>query len=181
MKRGLVFMLALTFVTIGVMKVAQAARCEYHQWRNDTCKVTTDRIAAQRCDYHQWKMAPCEAVEKPLPPPPPKKLVLSGIRFDTASAKIKPESYPILDRNVATLNETERGIIIVGHTDSQGSDAYNQKLSEQRAESVKNYFISQGIQASRISSRGMGESSPVADNATKDGRAMNRRIEVEFE
>ena len=70
-------------------------------------------------------------------------------------------------------------IIAVGHTDSVGSDAYNQKLSVRRAESVKAYLVSKGIEANRIYTEGKGEMQPVADNKTREGRAKNRRVEVE--
>ena len=70
-------------------------------------------------------------------------------------------------------------IIAVGHTDSVGTDAYNQKLSVRRAESVKAYLVSKGIEKNRIYTEGKGEKQPVADNKTKEGRAKNRRVEIE--
>jgi len=70
-------------------------------------------------------------------------------------------------------------VIAIGHTDSIGSDAYNQKLSVRRAESVKAYMVSKGIAANRIYTEGKGEKQPVASNKTKDGRAKNRRVEIE--
>ena len=70
-------------------------------------------------------------------------------------------------------------IIAVGHTDSVGNDAYNQKLSVRRAESVKAYLVTKGIEKNRIYTEGKGEKQPVADNKTKEGRAKNRRVEIE--
>jgi OmpA-OmpF porin, OOP family len=70
-------------------------------------------------------------------------------------------------------------IIAVGHTDSDASDAYNQKLSVKRAEAVKAYLVSKGIAANRVYTEGKGESQPVADNKTKEGKAKNRRVEIE--
>lgn len=70
-------------------------------------------------------------------------------------------------------------IIAVGHTDADGSDAFNQKLSVRRAEAVKAYMVSKGIEANRIYTEGKGEKQPVADNKTKDGKAKNRRVEIE--
>ena len=70
-------------------------------------------------------------------------------------------------------------IIAVGHTDSVGTDAYNQKLSVKRSETVKAYLVSKGVEKNRIYTEGKGESSPVADNKTKEGQAKNRRVEIE--
>ena len=70
-------------------------------------------------------------------------------------------------------------IIAVGHTDSIGTDAYNQKLSVRRAEAIKTYLVSKGIEANRVYTEGKGEKQPVADNKTKEGRAKNRRTEIE--
>ncbi|MFM8631393.1 MAG: OmpA family protein, partial [Betaproteobacteria bacterium] len=70
-------------------------------------------------------------------------------------------------------------IVAVGHTDSVGTDAYNQKLSERRAAAVKAYLVSKGVAANRVYTEGKGEKSPVADNKTKEGRAKNRRVEIE--
>ena len=97
--------------------------------------------------------------------------------FDTDSATIKPESYPDLDRAVSLMMTNERlSGTVEGHTDDRGSDAYNQKLSQRRAESVRQYLIGKGLPASRLDAIGKGESNPIADNATAEGRAQNRRV-----
>ncbi|MGD9599432.1 MAG: OmpA family protein [Steroidobacteraceae bacterium] len=97
--------------------------------------------------------------------------------FDNDSATIKPESYPDLDRAVSLMqrNDLVRGTI-EGHTDSNGSDAYNLRLSQRRADAVRQYMIDKGITASRLAAVGVGESRPRADNATPEGRAENRRV-----
>lgn len=97
--------------------------------------------------------------------------------FDSDSARIKPESHEALDRAVDLLKRipTMRGVI-EGHTDSTGSAAHNQALSERRAAAVSDYLVERGIDASRIPSRGLGESQAVADNHTAEGRAQNRRV-----
>jgi OOP family OmpA-OmpF porin len=105
--------------------------------------------------------------------------ILGGILFDTNKWDIKPEDYAILDEVVAVLkrNPTLR-VEIEGHTDNRGSEVYNKKLSEKRAEAVKNYFVSKGIEAKRLSAAGYGFSRPVASNDRREGRAQNRRVEL---
>ncbi len=104
---------------------------------------------------------------------------LRGIYFDVDKATIKPESYPVLDEAAKILKENPSiRVEIQGHTDSDGSDEYNQKLSEARAASVVNYFVMQhGIDSRRLVSKGYGESLPVASNATESGKELNRRVE----
>jgi OmpA-OmpF porin, OOP family len=98
--------------------------------------------------------------------------------FDTNSANIKPESYPDLDRVVSFMSTavTSATGVIEGHTDSVGNDAYNQSLSQRRADAVRKYLLDKGVAAARLESKGFGESQPVADNATAEGRAQNRRV-----
>lgn len=105
-------------------------------------------------------------------------ITLRGIYFDTGKAIIRPESYPVLDDAVRVLQANQTVVVeIAGHTDSVGSDSSNMRLSEARANSVRTYLISRGIQPNRLIARGYGESMPVASNATRDGRQLNRRIE----
>jgi len=106
------------------------------------------------------------------------KIVLRGINFASGQAVIPPSEYPVLDQVVQVLKANENvKVEIGGHTDSVGGEAYNQGLSERRAQSVRNYLIQRGIAASRLSARGYGEYQPVASNTTRDGRSQNRRIE----
>jgi OOP family OmpA-OmpF porin len=143
--------------------------------------------SADKCEYYQWKPLYCKgAAPTPAPVRAPsiskgEQIVLEGVYFDTGSAKIKPASYSALDANVSKIKNSHNDlkIWVVGYTDDRGSDAMNQKLSERRAESVKNYFVTKGISESRIYAEGRGESHPVSSNATEDGRAQNRRIELE--
>ncbi len=100
--------------------------------------------------------------------------------FDFDKADLKPEGKAKLDDLADKVKGlTLEVVIAVGHTDSKGSDAYNQKLSVRRAEAVKSYLSGKGIEASRIYTEGKGESQPVADNKTDAGRAKNRRVEIE--
>jgi outer membrane protein OmpA-like peptidoglycan-associated protein len=124
-----------------------------------------------------------EAVVPPPPeaPPPPKEEVITTnrIHFAFNKAAIRPESYPVVNEILDSIKGRDEieSVRIEGHTDSVGSDAYNQKLSEQRANAVKSYMIDHGYPAEKITAAGMGESQPIGDNATKAGRAQNRRVE----
>ncbi len=103
---------------------------------------------------------------------------LNNIFFDTGKAELRPESGPELDRLVTTLNETPKMVIEVrGHTDNTGSNEINAKLSQDRADAVREYFISKGIEPDRMASKGFGETKPVSTNDTEEGRQQNRRVE----
>ena len=104
---------------------------------------------------------------------------LEGVHFDFDKATLRPEAIAILDKAVGLL-KTQASVVVevAGHTDSVGSEEYNQGLSERRAIAVKDYLESQGITATRLSARGYGEAQPVASNDTDEGRAQNRRVEL---
>lgn len=126
---------------------------------------------------------PPPPVAQPPPPPPPpaakRKIVLRGVNFDFDKSNIRPDAVPILEQACRTLkDEPSITIQAQGYTDSIGTEQYNQRLSERRANSVREWLIRCGIPASRISARGFGESNPVASNATPEGRAQNRRTEL---
>jgi OmpA-OmpF porin, OOP family len=131
---------------------------------------------------------PAPAPEAPKPAPAPEKpkpvaekvTFAADVLFDFDKAVIKPEGKSKLD----DISNKVRGInlevvIAIGHADSIGSDAYNQRLSVRRSESVKAYLVSKGIEPNRVYTEGKGEKQPVADNKTRDGRAKNRRVEIE--
>ena len=100
--------------------------------------------------------------------------------FDFNKAVLKPEAKAKLDDLTGKLKDISLEVIIaVGHTDAIGGDAYNQKLSVKRAEAVKAYLVSKGIEPNRIYTEGKGKKQPVADNKTAEGRAKNRRVEIE--
>ncbi len=103
---------------------------------------------------------------------------LQGLKFNSSAATFKKESYALMDQAVATLNQyPDINILIQGHTDSQGAAENNRQLSQKRADAVRDYLVSKGIDISRVSTSGLGEEYPVADNNTAAGRALNRRVE----
>jgi OOP family OmpA-OmpF porin len=125
-------------------------------------------------------------VEKPKPAPEKPKPVAekvtfaADVLFDFDKSVIKPEGRSKLDDISGKAKGVNLEVVIaIGHADSTGSDAYNQRLSVRRAESVKAYLVSKGIEANRVYTEGKGEKQPVADNKTRDGRAKNRRVEIE--
>jgi OmpA-OmpF porin, OOP family len=101
--------------------------------------------------------------------------------FDFDKSVLRPDGKKNIDDAVAKLKGVDLELVIAtGHTDSVGSDAYNQRLSERRAAAVKEYLVSKGIPASKITTIGKGESQPVATNKTAEGRQKNRRVDIEF-
>jgi len=103
----------------------------------------------------------------------------SGLLFDVDSYTLKEATKENLINLSQTLNKYENtNVLVEGHTDATGSDSYNQKLSEQRAQSVTSFLLAQGVASSRLTTMGYGESQPIADNSTAAGRQQNRRVEV---
>jgi len=107
-------------------------------------------------------------------------ITLKGdVSFDLDSDVVRPGLYNELDRIAQIMIKyPQTSILVEGHTDSTGSEAYNQQLSERRANSVKNLLVQRGVQAYRIHILGYGESRPIANNETPEGRQMNRRVEI---
>lgn len=123
--------------------------------------------------------APAPAALAPVVAPAPAKLVLTGVNFDFDMAVIRADDFDKLDRDVATLREWGNvKVEVAGHTDSIGTDEYNMGLSQRRADAVRNYLVDKGIPAERLTVKGYGESQPVNDNATSEGRFGNRRVEL---
>jgi OOP family OmpA-OmpF porin len=121
----------------------------------------------------------------PTPPPPPpapvtQTVVLKGVNFCFDCDKLSSEAKAILDGDAMAIvkHHPNATFEVAGHTDSKGTDAYNKDLSQRRAGNVREYLVQQGVDGSRITATGYGESQPVADNATAAGRAQNRRVEL---
>ena len=173
-------------------------------WKNGTNELCwrdanwTPATAAEGCDGALVKAAaapapasaaapaPAPAAAAPAPAPAPAPAAASKVTyaadafFDFDKSVLKPEGKAKLDDLVSKVKGINLEVIIaVGHTDSIGTDAYNQKLSVRRAEAVKAYLVSKGIEKNRVYTEGKGEKQPVADNRTAEGRAKNRRVEVE--
>jgi outer membrane protein OmpA-like peptidoglycan-associated protein len=103
----------------------------------------------------------------------------SNVTFDTSSYAIKPSFAPVLDQVAQTLQQNPEVVAqVVGHTDNTGQPAYNQTLSQNRAQSVASFISTHGVAAQRLSASGMGQTQPIADNSTEAGRAQNRRVEI---
>ena len=169
-------------------------------WKNGTSELCwrnafwTPATAAAGCDGALAAVQPTPPANPTIQPrtdnPPPRqqqaeaKVVKVNFNadafFDFDKSVLKPEGRSKLDDLVGQLKGVNLEVIIaVGHTDSIGSVAYNQKLSVRRAEAVKAYLVSKGIEQSRVYTEGKGKSQPVADNKTREGRAQNRRVTVE--
>ncbi len=116
--------------------------------------------------------------ENPDPKDVARALSLQVINFEVDKADIPEVNKAVLDRAVEVMkNVPNMQLMILGHTDSDGDDAHNQELSQRRAESVKQYLVSKGVDASKLMTKGMGETDPIATNQTDNGKFRNRRIE----
>jgi outer membrane protein OmpA-like peptidoglycan-associated protein len=133
----------------------------------------------------------CDPIEEPVaqaapvetPPPSGTQIAhLEGTNFAFNSAKLTPAGEAILDDAVAVMNKHQSvNVRIEGHTDSVGSDAYNMKLGQRRADSVESYLVGKGISASRLSTVSFGKTKPIARNHPAEGRAQNRRVDLVVE
>jgi OOP family OmpA-OmpF porin len=153
------------------------------------CQCDKDLLPREVCEPPPPKPAaappPPPPAPKPAPPPPPKPVTekvtfAADVFFDFDKSVLKPEGKAKLDDLVGKLKGIALEVIIaIGHTDSIGTAEYNQKLSVRRAEAVKAYLVSKGIEPNRIYTEGKGKTQPIADNRTAEGRAKNRRVEIE--
>lgn len=128
--------------------------------------------------------APAKPAEPAKPAPQSVRqavVIQADALFDFDKSVLRPDGKKSIDDALAKLKGVDLEMVIAtGHTDSIGSDAYNQRLSERRAAAVKEYLVSKGIAASKITTIGKGESQPVATNKTAEGRQKNRRVDIEF-
>ena len=147
------------------------------------CECDKDLMPKSACEPMAPPPPPPASMSKPAPKPAPvaeKVTLAADVLFDFDKAVLKNEGKSKLDDLAAKVKAINLEVVIaIGHTDSVGSDAYNQKLSVRRAESVKAYLVSKGVEPNRIYTEGKGEKQPVASNKTKEGRQKNRRVEIE--
>lgn len=176
-------------LVLAVLLFAGAAGCAKKEQINTCFPVSTWSAPVFKCVGEPPPVVVVKEEPKPEPPPTPppvievkeEKIELNEkINFEFAKADLVPQSKKLLDEVAKTLNEHPEieKIRIEGHTDNEASNAYNMKLSNNRAASVRVYLESKGVAAGRMVSKGFGEEKPIADNGTPDGRETNRRVEI---
>jgi OOP family OmpA-OmpF porin len=195
---ALIALVAFTSVA-GAQEIQNWRSASGDVWKNSTGQCWrsaswTPATAAPGCDGAIAAPAPAPAPAAPVaakaaPAPAAAPVAAAAATkvtyaadafFDFGKSVLKPEGKAKLDDLVSKVKSISLEVVIaVGHTDAVGSDAFNQKLSVARSEAVKAYLVSKGIDKNRIYTEGKGETSPVADNKTKEGRAKNRRVEIE--
>lgn len=146
--------------------------------RRDRCPDTPPNTPVRHngCPLPEYPETPAEA---PPPEPQDEVIVLSDVLFEFNSSDLTAEAREVLTQISGRLTDASLVMVkVAGHTDSVGSDAYNQSLSERRARSVADFLATQGVPAEKLQVEGYGESQPVADNGTDEGRAKNRRVEL---
>jgi len=197
--------LASSFTVVSAQTVDNWVSGTGLPWKNGTNElcwrdgVWTPATGLQGCDGVPPPPAPAPApAPRPAPAPAPapaaappaaavvpaptseKVTFAADAFFDFDKSVLKPEGRAKLDDLVSKMQGLNLEVIIaVGHTDSIGTDTYNQRLSVRRAEAVKSYLVSKGVEKNRVYTEGKGEKQPVADNKTAEGRAKNRRVEIE--
>ncbi|CAP42221.1 outer membrane protein OmpA [Bordetella petrii] len=181
------FALALAFAAVTASGAASAQTVDNWRnpfgdvWMNGTNELCwrdafwTPATGIPGCDGVPVAQAPAK------PTPMATKVVFNADTFfDFDKSTLKPEGRQLLDQVAQQAQGIDlETIIAVGHTDSIGTEKYNQGLSERRAASVKSYLVSKGVDPNRIYTEGKGELQPVASNKTREGRAQNRRVEIE--
>ena len=199
--------LASSFANVSAQTVDNWVSGTGLPWKNGTNElcwrdgVWTPATGLAGCDGVPVPAAPAAPAPAPTPTPAPapapapaaapapvvvaaptseKVTFAADAFFDFDKSVLKPEGRAKLDDLVSKMSGLNLEVIIaVGHTDSVGSDTYNQKLSIRRSEAVKSYLVSKGVEKNRVYTEGKGEKQPVADNKTAEGRAKNRRVEIE--
>jgi outer membrane protein OmpA-like peptidoglycan-associated protein len=161
--------------------LATAAEGQMAEMCNPVLDTAGDPVVSEGDKYvvHEgsFECPQPEPVAQPAPPPPP-ITISSDVLFAFDRSDIRPEFYPELNVIADELQQRNGTLTVIGHTDSIGTEQYNQGLSERRARSVADFLISRGIPPERIITEGRGELQPVASNQTPEGRQQNRRVEI---
>ncbi|WP_028357887.1 outer membrane protein OmpA [Brackiella oedipodis] len=188
MNKASKFALAFAIATAATTGVAQAqaqSQTTIDNWQNPYGLIWMNGTGEHCWRDNYW--TPATAAQGCGRPEQPKEMVAQKVTFnadtffDFDKSTIKPEGRNILNQVAQQTNQVVlESVLATGHTDSVGTDKYNQGLSERRAAAVKNYLVSQGVPADQIIAQGRGEAQPIADNKTREGRARNRRVEVEI-
>ncbi|HJD43747.1 MAG TPA: OmpA family protein [Candidatus Paenalcaligenes intestinipullorum] len=183
--------LALAFVAATASGAVSAQSGEINNWQSPFGNVWVNGTQELCWRNNFWTPAtgvpgcdgvPVAQAEEPVVAPTTTKVVLNADTFfDFDKSNLKPEGRQVLDQVADQANNLDlETIIAVGHTDSIGTVPYNIKLSERRANAVKAYLVEKGVPADRIYTEGKGKADPIASNSTPQGRAQNRRVEVEI-
>ncbi|MCX5592750.1 outer membrane protein OmpA [Alcaligenes endophyticus] len=186
--------LVLAIAAVSASSAVSAQSGEVNNWRNpfgDVWKNGTQELCwrdnfwtpatgVPGCDGVPVAEAPAPVA--PVVAPTVTKVTLNADTFfDFDKYNLKPEGRQVLDQVAAQVRSIDlETVIATGYTDSIGTDAYNLKLSDRRANTVKQYLIEQGVPADRIYTEGKGKADPIASNKTREGRAQNRRVEIEI-
>lgn len=163
--------------TAGAQQLPGYAYDTYGKPAKDTWGECVKSVYRQKDAYPE-----CEKVEKKVEKIKDKAVLEGNLHFDFDKSELKPAGKQVLDDLLARLKGADiTAVGVSGHTDSVGSDAYNMKLGQRRADVVKDYLVAKGVAASKVTTRSFGESQPVASNETAEGRAKNRRAEVDID
>lgn len=166
----------LAVSTAGAQQLPGYAYDTYGKPAKDTWGECVKSVYRQKDAYPE-----CEAAKK-VERIKDKAVLEGNLHFDFDKSQLKPAGKQILDDLLARMKGADlTAVAVSGHTDSVGSDAYNVKLGQRRADVVKDYLVSKGVPGSKITTKSFGESQPVASNKTADGRAKNRRAEVDVD
>lgn len=167
------------FIYLADRKVETARALAQARYLEDERKGLSQRATAAQLDARTQE---AEALRRELAAKQTDRglvVTLGDVLFETAKSDLKQGATANLAKLVTFLNQqTDRSVVIEGHTDSVGSDSYNQDLSQRRADSVRAYLVGQGIASNRITAVGKGKHSPVASNDSSSGRQLNRRVEI---
>jgi OOP family OmpA-OmpF porin len=181
MKRFNVYFPLIILVAIAVLPACKAKKAVVDQPYHRTETYPADPVS------HTPPPPPPAPVKQTPPPPPPAApekpdYNFSNIQFEFNSGILKTDAYPVLDKAAAAMKaNTSIKFVLNGYASAEGTPDHNMELSIQRANSVKLYLVNSGVPGANLTAKGLGESNPVADNSTEEGRILNRRVEIKLQ